>query len=53
VPSVEVFQEAFRDPFYAKEVAPDEDYLFDRSAFALLAGYRQVFYKADVGGIGV
>jgi hypothetical protein len=53
VPSVEVFQEAFKDPFYANEVAPDESYLFEKSAFALSAGYRQVFYKADVGGVGV
>jgi len=43
VPSVQVFQAAFKDPFYAKEVAPDENYLFDKSAFAVSAGYREVF----------
>jgi hypothetical protein len=53
VPSVEVFQKAFKDPFYANKVAPDENYLFDKSAFALSAGYRQMFYKADVGDVGV
>lgn len=54
VPSVEIFQAAFDNPFYAQEVAPDEDYLFDKGRFALSAGYRQVFScKGDVGGVGV
>ncbi|QDS72144.1 hypothetical protein FKW77_004253 [Venturia effusa] len=53
VPSVEVFQAAFEDPFYVEEVAPDEEYLFDRGGFALSAGYRQMFWKDDGGGFGV
>jgi hypothetical protein len=53
VESVEVFQEAFKDPFYAEQVHPDEIYLFGTSPFVLSAGYRQVFWKTDVAYVGV
>ena len=48
-----MFQEAFKDPFYAKEVAPDEKYLFGTSLSILTAGYRQMHRKGDVAGVGV
>jgi hypothetical protein len=53
VSSVDVFQAAFKDPVYAEMVRPDEIYLFGTSTSVLAAGYRQVYWKGDVAGIGV
>jgi len=52
VESVEVFQKAFEDPFYAEKVQPDEVYLFGSSPFVLSAGYRQTFWKSDLAYVG-
>lgn len=52
VESVEVFQKAFEDPFYAERIRPDEIYLFGDSPFVLTAGYRQVFWKSDLAYVG-
>ena len=53
VESVEAYQKAFVDPFYAEQVAPDETYLFGDSPFVITGGYRQWHWKGDVGRVGV
>jgi hypothetical protein len=52
VTSVDAFNKAFEDPFYAKYVKPDEDYLFDRSKFGINGGYRQTFWTSDNMAVG-